>query len=81
MNRTVRVDIEKLDNLMNLVSELIIAKNSLVAATMAQGSDNNSNVNEQIEYWRALLPIFMNLYEGTNGAYRKHCQQVPENDP
>ena len=30
VNRTVRVDIEKLDNLMNLVSELIIAKISLV---------------------------------------------------
>lgn len=33
VNRTVRVDIEKLDSLMNLVSELIIAKNSLVAAS------------------------------------------------
>ena len=31
VNRTVRVDIEKLDVLMNLVSELIIAKNSLVS--------------------------------------------------
>ena len=30
-SRTVRVDIEKLDMLMNQVSELIIAKNSLVA--------------------------------------------------
>ncbi len=35
VNRTVRVDIEKLDNLMNLVSELIIAKNSLISATAA----------------------------------------------
>ena len=33
VNRTVRVDIEKLDVLMNLVSELIIAKNSLVSAS------------------------------------------------
>ncbi|MBP5762309.1 MAG: Hpt domain-containing protein, partial [Lachnospiraceae bacterium] len=32
VNRTIRVDIEKLDSLMNLVSELIIAKNSLVSA-------------------------------------------------
>lgn len=55
VNRTVRVDIEKLDMLMNLVSELIIAKNSLVAASAAgtaQGGTaaQNNNVNEQIEY-------------------------------
>ena len=49
VNRTVRVDIEKLDVLMNLVSELIIAKNSLVAASSASG-DSNSAVNEQVEY-------------------------------
>ncbi len=49
VNRTVRVDIEKLDNLMNLVSELIIAKNSLVSASAAEGS-NRSEVSEQIEY-------------------------------
>lgn len=50
VNRTVRVDIEKLDGLMNLVSELIIAKNSLVSIS-AQGSEKNSNAfNEQIEY-------------------------------
>lgn len=51
VNRTVRVDIEKLDSLMNQVSELIIAKNSLVAI-----GDNNAGQNsmagfqEQIEY-------------------------------
>lgn len=60
VNRTVRVDIEKLDNLMNLVSELIIAKNSLVAATAAEGKDNNSAVNEQIEY---LESVTTNLHE------------------
>ena len=49
VNRTVRVDIEKLDTLMNLVSELIIAKNSLVSASTASGSVNSA-VNEQIEY-------------------------------
>ena len=49
VNRTVRVDIEKLDVLMNLVSELIIAKNSLVAASSAEG-DTNTAVNEQVEY-------------------------------
>ncbi len=49
VNRTVRVDIEKLDTLMNLVSELIIAKNSLVSASTMSGSSNQA-VNEQIEY-------------------------------
>ncbi|MCR4962082.1 MAG: chemotaxis protein CheA [Lachnospiraceae bacterium] len=52
VNRTVRVDIEKLDSLMNLVSELIIAKNSLVSsATSSSESDSrNNNFQEQIEY-------------------------------
>ena len=49
VNRTVRVDIEKLDSLMNLVSELIIAKNSLVAAS-SNDHGNNTAFNEQIEY-------------------------------
>lgn len=49
VNRTVRVDIEKLDTLMNLVSELIIAKNSLVSASAMSGTSSQA-VNEQIEY-------------------------------
>lgn len=49
VNRTVRVDIEKLDTLMNLVSELIIAKNSLVSASTMSGNSSPA-VNEQIEY-------------------------------
>ena len=49
VNRTVRVDIEKLDTLMNLVSELIIAKNSLVSASTVSGTSSTA-VNEQIEY-------------------------------
>ena len=49
VNRTVRVDIEKLDVLMNLVSELIIAKNSLVSASGLE-QNNSSGFNEQIEY-------------------------------
>jgi two-component system chemotaxis sensor kinase CheA len=57
-NRTVRVDIEKLDNLMNLVSELIIAKNSLIAATSESGV--GGSVNEQIEY---LESVTTNLHE------------------
>lgn len=53
--RTVRVDIEKLDDLMNQVSELIIAKNSLVARTTAnenaeENGGSQQSLNEQIEY-------------------------------
>ena len=54
--RTVRVDIEKLDALMNQVSELIIAKNSLVALsaqeTASNGQDQGTRqtFQEQIEY-------------------------------
>jgi two-component system chemotaxis sensor kinase CheA len=58
VNRTVRVDIEKLDSLMNLVSELIIAKNSLIAATAESGV--GGAVNEQIEY---LESVSTNLHE------------------
>lgn len=51
VNRSVRVDIEKLDVLMNLVSELIIAKNGLVAISSAENSSlQGSSFNEQIEY-------------------------------
>lgn len=52
VNRSVRVDIEKLDDLMNLVSELIIAKNGLVSINNADASakQDNSGFNEQIEY-------------------------------
>jgi two-component system chemotaxis sensor kinase CheA len=60
VNRTVRVDIEKLDVLMNLVSELIIAKNSLVSAAATEGITANSSVNEPIEY---LESVTTNLHE------------------
>ena len=52
VNRTVRVDIEKLDSLMNLVSELITAKNSLVSTTSQEqtATGAGSSFNEQIEY-------------------------------
>jgi two-component system chemotaxis sensor kinase CheA len=50
-NRTVRVDIEKLDALMNQVSELIIAKNSLVSISSSESGDFQSQTfHEQIEY-------------------------------
>lgn len=50
-SRTVRVDIEKLDALMNQVSELIIAKNSLVSISTTEGGNfENQTFHEQIEY-------------------------------
>ena len=60
-NRTVRVDIEKLDALMNQVSELIIAKNSLVSISSNDSGDfQNQSFHEQIEY---LERITTNLHE------------------
>ena len=52
VNRSVRVDIEKLDDLMNLVSELIIAKNGLASISPDEFSkkEKRSAFNEQIEY-------------------------------
>ncbi len=53
VNRSVRVDIDKLDDLMNLVSELIIAKNGLVSISPAEiGTDETKkgNFHEQVEY-------------------------------
>ena len=59
--RTVRVDIEKLDALMNQVSELIIAKNSLVSISSNEsGEYQDQSFHEQIEY---LERITTNLHE------------------
>ncbi len=60
VGRTVRVDIEKLDVLMNLVSELIIAKNGLVSMSSSDDSRKDSGFNEQIEY---LESVTTNLHE------------------
>ncbi|MCR4649128.1 MAG: chemotaxis protein CheA [Lachnospiraceae bacterium] len=60
VNRTVRVDIEKLDSLMNLVSELIISKNSLVSVAGSVVGTSNISFNEQIEY---LESVTTNLHE------------------
>ena len=63
VNRSVRVDIEKLDVLMNLVSELIIAKNGLVSLNSGGYDDEHkasSSFNEQIEY---LERVTTNLHE------------------
>ncbi|MBE5952957.1 MAG: chemotaxis protein CheA [Lachnospiraceae bacterium] len=59
VNRSVRVDIEKLDDLMNLVSELIIAKNGLVSVT-GDARVQVQTFNEQIEY---LERVTTNLHE------------------
>ena len=61
VGRTVRVDIEKLDVLMNLVSELIIAKNGLVSiSSNVQNTRSDNSFNEQIEY---LESVTTNLHE------------------
>ena len=62
-SRSVRVDIDKLDVLMNLVSELIIAKNALVSVSSAEGTadlSSNNIFNENIEY---LERVTTNLHE------------------
>ncbi len=60
-SRTVRVDIEKLDALMNQVSELIIAKNGIVSISASEGgSFESQSFHEQIEY---LERITTNLHE------------------
>ena len=55
--KTVRVDIDRLDNLMNLVSELIIIKTRLEAQDSTQ---SKTNMNEAIEY---LERITTNLHD------------------
>ncbi len=61
VNRSVRVDIEKLDDLMNLVSELIIAKNGLVSVNGdGEKSMHDNGFNEQIEY---LERVTTNLHQ------------------
>lgn len=61
VNRSVRVDIEKLDVLMNLVSELIIAKNGLISMSNPEnGQSQETGFNEQIEY---LERVTTNLHE------------------
>ena len=60
-NRTIRVDIEKLDALMNQVSELLIAKNSLVSVSSSEGGNfANQGFRETVE---SLERITTNLHE------------------
>jgi two-component system chemotaxis sensor kinase CheA len=59
-NRSVRVDIDKLDVLMNLVSELIIAKNGLISISGQTDIMLDNAFHEQIEY---LERVTTNLHE------------------
>ncbi len=59
-NRSVRVDIDKLDVLMNLVSELIIAKNGLISISSDKEIMADNGFHEQIEY---LERVTTNLHE------------------
>jgi two-component system chemotaxis sensor kinase CheA len=59
-NRSVRVDIDKLDVLMNLVSELIIAKNGLISISSDKDIMADNGFHEQIEY---LERVTTNLHE------------------
>lgn len=78
VNRSVRVDIEKLDVLMNLVSELIIAKNGLIS-TSSDGTRNNSqSFNEQIEY---LERVTTNLHESVMKVRMMPIETVTQKFP
>lgn len=61
-----------LDVLMNLVSELIIAKNGLVSASASEEGENstiNQSFNEQIEYLeRVTTNLHESVMKGTNDA-------------
>ena len=78
-SRTVRVDIEKLDALMNQVSELIIAKNSLVSISSADGGEMNSqSFHDQIEY---LERITTNLHESVMKVRMVPIESVTQKYP
>ena len=80
VSRTVRVDIEKLDVLMNLVSELIIAKNGLVSANGESGDNATANqsFNEQIEY---LERVTTNLHESVMKVRMMPIETVTQKFP
>lgn len=77
-SRTVRVDIEKLDLLMNQVSELIIAKNSLVSISSSEGGDNTQTFHDQIEY---LERITTNLHESVMKVRMVPIESVTQKYP
>ena len=77
VNRSVRVDIEKLDDLMNLVSELIIAKNGLVSVS-GVSTNHDQGFNEQIEY---LERITTNLHESVMNVQMVPIERVVNRFP
>lgn len=54
VNRSVRVDIDKLDVLMNLVSELITAKNGIVSVSDSEKENAAMQIREQVEYLESI---------------------------
>lgn len=78
VNRSVRVDIEKLDVLMNLVSELIIAKNGLVSVSNNEDGSKSQGFNEQIEY---LERVTTNLHESVMKVRMMPIETVTQKFP
>lgn len=78
VNRSVRVDIEKLDVLMNLVSELIIAKNGLVSQSVTSEMIKSQAFNEQIEY---LERVTTNLHESVMKVRMQPIETVTQKFP
>ncbi|MBQ2744193.1 MAG: chemotaxis protein CheA [Lachnospiraceae bacterium] len=78
VNRSVRVDIEKLDILMNLVSELIIAKNGLVSVSNSEEGTATQSFNEQIEY---LERVTTNLHESVMKVRMMPIETVTQKFP
>ena len=78
VNRSVRVDIEKLDVLMNLVSELIIAKNGLMSVSSNDEGTVSTAFNEQVEY---LERVTTNLHESVMKVRMMPIETVTQKFP
>ena len=78
VSRSVSVDIEKLDVLMNLVSELIIAKNGLVSASSSSDGAKSQGFNEEIEY---LERVTTNLHESVMKVRMMPIETVTQKYP
>lgn len=78
VSRSVRVDIEKLDVLMNLVSELIIAKNGLVSTSSSSDGAKSQGFNEEIEY---LERVTTNLHESVMKVRMMPIETVTQKYP
>ena len=78
VNRSVRVDIEKLDVLMNLVSELIIAKNGLVSVANTDEEMSTASFNEHVEY---LERVTTNLHESVMKVRMMPIETVTQKFP